>query len=58
MRTVHNGQNYRKYYDLLIWNMIPGYIEDSELWTYSQTKIENGCQTVAHFAFAKNLYQI
>ena len=30
VRTVHNGQNSIQYYDPLIWNMIPGYIKDSE----------------------------
>ena len=29
-RTVHNGQNSIQYYGPLIWNMIPGYIKDSE----------------------------
>ena len=28
--TVHNGQNSIQYYGPLIWNMIPGYIKDSE----------------------------
>ena len=30
VRTVHNGQNSIQYYDPLMWNMIPGYIKDSE----------------------------
>ena len=30
VRTVHNGQNSIHYYGPLIWNMIPGYIKDSE----------------------------
>ena len=30
VRTVHNGQNYIQYYGSLVWNMIPGYIKDSE----------------------------
>ena len=29
-RTVHSGQNSIQYYGSLIWNMIVGYIEDSE----------------------------
>ena len=29
--TVQNSQNYIQYYGPLIWNMIPGYIKDSEL---------------------------
>ena len=30
VRTVHNGQNSVRYYGSLIWNMMPGYIKDSE----------------------------
>ena len=30
VRTVHNSQNSIQYYDPLIWNMIPGFIKDSE----------------------------
>ena len=30
VRTVHNSQNSTQYYGPLIWNMIPGYIKDSE----------------------------
>ena len=30
VRTFHNGQNSIQYYGPLIWNMIPGYIKDSE----------------------------
>ena len=30
VRTVHNDQNSIQYYDPLMWNMIPGYIKDSE----------------------------
>ena len=30
VRTVHNGQNSIQYYGSLIWNMIAGYIKDSE----------------------------
>ena len=30
VRTVHNGQNSIQYYGSLIWNMIAGYIIDSE----------------------------
>ena len=30
VRTVHNGQNSIQYYDPLMWNMIPGYIKNSE----------------------------
>ena len=30
VRTVHNGQNSMQYYGPLIWNMIRGYIKDSE----------------------------
>ena len=30
VRTVHNGQNSIQYYGPLIWNIIPGYIKDSE----------------------------
>ena len=29
-RTVHNGQNSMQYYSPLIWNVISGYIKDSE----------------------------
>ena len=31
VRTVHNGQNSIQYYGSLIWNMIVGYIKDSEI---------------------------
>ena len=31
VRTVHNGQNSIQYYGSLIWNMIIGYISDSEV---------------------------
>ena len=31
VRSVHNGQNSIQYYSKLIWNMIPGYIKDSEI---------------------------
>ena len=30
VRTVHNGQNSIQYYGSLIWNMIAGYLKDSE----------------------------
>ena len=30
VHTVHNGQNSMQYYGPLFWNMIPGYIKDSE----------------------------
>ena len=31
VRTVHNGQNSIQYYGSVIWNMIVGYIKDSEI---------------------------
>ena len=31
VRTVHNGQNSIQYDGSLIWNMIVGYIKDSEV---------------------------
>ena len=31
VRTVHNGQNSIQYYGSLIWNMIIGYISNSEI---------------------------
>ena len=31
VRTVHNGQNSIQYYGSLIWNMIVGYISNSEI---------------------------
>ena len=39
VRTVHNGQNSIQYYGPLIWNMIPGYIKDSETFDIFKGKI-------------------
>ena len=39
VRTVHSGQNSIQYYGLLIWNMIPGYIKDSETLDIFKDKI-------------------
>ena len=40
VRTVHNGQNSIQYYGSLIWNMITGYIKDSETLDISKGKIQ------------------
>ena len=40
VRTVHNGQNCIQYYGPLIWNMIPGYIKDSETLNLFKGKIQ------------------
>ena len=39
VRTVHNGQNSIQYYGSLTWNIIVGYIKDSEtLYTFKSKK--------------------
>ena len=40
VRTVHNGQNSIQYYGSLIWNMIAGYIIDSETLGIFKGKIQ------------------
>ena len=40
VRIVHNGQNSIQYYGPLIWNMIPGYIKDSETLDIFRSKIQ------------------
>ena len=57
-RTVHNGQNSIQYYSPLMWNVIPGYIKDSETLTYSKAIYENGNPLIAPVVSAKNIYQI
>ena len=39
VRAVHNGQNSTQCYSPLIWNMIPGYIKDSEILGIFKDKI-------------------
>ena len=39
VRTVHNGQNSIQYYGPLIWNIMPGYIKDSETLDIFKDKI-------------------
>ena len=39
VHTVHNGQNYMQYHGPLFWNMIPGYIKDSETLDIFKDKI-------------------
>ena len=40
VRAVHNGQSSIQYYSSLIWNMIAGYIEDSETLGIFKAKIQ------------------
>ena len=40
VRIVHNGQNSMQYYSPLFWNMIPGYIKDSEFLDIFKGKIQ------------------
>ena len=40
VRTVHNGQNSIQYCGPVIWNMIPGYIKDSETLDVFKGKIQ------------------
>ena len=56
--TVHNSQNSIQYYDPLIWNMIPGFIKDSETLDILKGKYEDVSPLIAPVASAKNKYQI
>ena len=40
VRAVHKGQNSIQYYSSLIWNMIAGYIKDSETLGIFKAKIQ------------------
>ena len=58
VRTVYNGQNSIQYYGPLIWNMIPGYIKDSETLDIFKGKILKWKPINCPCPSEKNIYQI
>ena len=58
VRAVHNGQNFIQYYVPLIWNMMSGYIKDSEILDIFKNKIRKWKSINSLCRLCKNIYQI
>ena len=56
--TVHNGQNSIQYYGSLIWNMIAGYLKDSETLGIFKGKIQKWKAINFPCCLCKQIYQI